>query len=257
MAATTLGGLPFPGGGVFPGADAAQIDANTVIQNANNAVYDAAIAALAAGVLTSGASGLTAHAGGTQAAALALTAAINSIGTVGTIADSVKLPTSVAGAIVVVVNDAALSLQAFGASTDTIDDVATATGVAVPGKSTSVFWCPVAGKWYSLTHSFLAIGALSADGAVLPHVANKYVITKAGVALLTLAAPTATVDDGIIITISSTTANAHTLTATGLFQTGTATVNLATFAAFAGASITLMAYNAKWIVISVNAVVLS
>lgn len=256
MSASLLVALP-EAAGVFSAANLAQIQANLTTQNANNVVYDAAIAALAAGVLTSGASALTAHAGGTQAAALALTAAINSVGTVGTIADSVKLPASVAGGIVVVVNDAALSLQAFGASTDTIDDVATATGVAVPGKSTAVFWCPVAGKWYSTARSFLAIGVLSADGAVLPHVANKYVVTKAGVALLTLAAPTATVDDGLIITISNTTANAHTLTATGLFQTGTATVNLATFAAFAGATITLMAYNAKWIVMSVNAVVLS
>lgn len=256
MAATNLGALPDPAG-VFTYANAAQLAANITAQNANNTTYDAAIAALTAGVLVGGASGLTAHAGGMQASALALTAAINSVGTVATIADSVRLPVSAAGAIVVVINDAALSLQAFGAGTDTIDDVATATGVAVAGKSTSVFWCPVAGKWYSLTHSFLALGALAADGAVLPHVQNNYVITKAGVAALTLAAPTATVDDGKIIVITSNTANAHTLTATGLLQTGTATVNLATFAAFAGASITLMAYQGKWNVLSLNAVVLT
>lgn len=256
MSATSLVALPDPAG-VFTGANLAQALANITSQNANNATYDAAIAALSAGVLTSGASGLIAHAGGTQAAALALTAAINSVGTVGTIADSVKLPASAAGAICVVINDAALSLQCFGASTDTIDDVATATGIAVPGKSTAVFWCPVAGKWYSTSRSFLALGTITADGAVLPRVAQTYVITKAGVAVLTLAAPTATVDDSKVIVITSNTANAHTLTATGLFQTGTATVNLATFAAFAGASITLMAYQGKWNVISVNAVVLS
>jgi hypothetical protein len=58
------------------------------------------------------------------------------------------------------------------------------------------------------------------------------------------------VDDGIEITRASATANAHTITATGLFQTGTASVNLATFAANAGAGLTLMAYNGKWIVIA-------
>lgn len=256
MSATTLSSLPDPAG-VFTKANLDAANAIASTQNTNNGVYDAAIAALAAGVLTSGASGLTAHSGGGQGSALALTAAINSVGTVAAIADSVKLPTSAAGAIVVVINDAALSLQAFGASTDTIDDVATATGVQVPGKSTAVFWCPVAGKWYQINRSFLGLQVLSADGAVLPKVAATYVITKAGVAVLTLAAPTATTDDGKVITITSNTANAHTLTATGLFQTGTATVNLATFAAFAGASITLMAYQAKWNVISLNAVVLS
>ncbi len=225
--------------------------------NANQVAVDAALASLASGSLAGGASGLTAHAGGGQGSALALTVAVNSVGTVGTIGDSVKLPTSVAGGIVVVVNDAALALQAFGASTDTIDDVATATGVEVPGKATAVFYCPVAGKWYSVNNSFLGIQVLSANGAVLPHVAATYAITKAGVALLTLAAPTTVVDDGKVIVITNNTANAHTLTATGLLNTGTATVNLATFAAFAGASITLMAYAAKWNVISLNAVVLT
>lgn len=91
---------------------------------------------------------------------------------------------------------------------------------------------------------------ISASGAVSPFVANTYIITKAGVAALTLAAPTATIDDGNEIVITSNTANAHTLTATGLLQTGAAPVNLATFAAFAGAGLTLMAYQGKWNVLS-------
>lgn len=256
MSVSTLAAID-PGPGCFQGFQLDGVNSIVSAQNANNTSLLASIAALAAGVLTSGASGLTAHAGGTQAAALALTAAINSVGTVGTIGDSVRLPTSVAGGICVVINDAAKALQAFGASTDTIDDVATATGVQVPGKSTAVFWCPVAGKWYQLSRSFLGGQVLSADGAVSPNIAATYAVTKAGVALLTLAAPTATVDDYKVIVITSNTANAHTLTATGLLQTGTATVNLATFAAFAGASITLMAYQAKWNVISLNAVVLT
>ena len=66
----------------------------------------------------------------------------------------------------------------------------------------------------------------------------------------TLAAPTATTDDGIVITVTSNTANAHTIQATGLLQTGTASVNLATFAAQPGAGLTLMAYQGKWNVLS-------
>jgi hypothetical protein len=90
---------------------------------------------------------------------------------------------------------------------------------------------------------------LTTNGAISPNTAANYVITKAGVLADTLAAPTATVDDGKVIIITSNTANAHTLTATGLLQTGSASVNLATFAAFAGAGLTLMAYQGKWNVI--------
>lgn len=87
----------------------------------------------------------------------------------------------------------------------------------------------------------------SAD-AIPPHVSASYIITRAGVDAMTLAAPTAVVDDGLAISISSSTANAHTLTATGLLQTGSANVNVATFAAQPGAGLNLVAYNGKWIV---------
>lgn len=97
----------------------------------------------------------------------------------------------------------------------------------------------------------------SASGAINPHRAGRRLITKAGVAALTLAAPTAGIDDGLAIEVVSTTANAHTITATGLLQTGSASVNVATFAAFAGASLTLQAYNGKWYVISQNAITFS
>lgn len=95
----------------------------------------------------------------------------------------------------------------------------------------------------------VAMQAISASGAINPHNPGTYVITKAGVAAETLAAPTATTDDGVTIVVTSNTANAHTLTATGLLQTGTVSVNVATFAAFAGAGLTLMAYQGKWNVI--------
>lgn len=100
---------------------------------------------------------------------------------------------------------------------------------------------------------------LAASGAVSPHIAANYVITKAGVAALTLAAPTATVDDGLELTVTSNTANAHTITATSLINNGTTggPHTTATFAAFPGASITLMAYQAEWYVVAVNNVVIS
>lgn len=89
-----------------------------------------------------------------------------------------------------------------------------------------------------------------ATDAVDPHTAANYEVATAGVDAMTLAAPTAGTDDGKVIRITSAGAHAHTLTATGLLQTGSASVNVATFAADAGAGLTLMAYNAKWQVLS-------
>lgn len=80
----------------------------------------------------SSATGLTAHAGGGQASALLLTAQFNRIDTVGTAADSVKLPapTYVGQEVEVMNNAAANSMQVFGSGTDTINGAATGTGVA-------------------------------------------------------------------------------------------------------------------------------
>jgi hypothetical protein len=91
---------------------------------------------------------------------------------------------------------------------------------------------------------------ITANGAIAPNTAATYTITKAGVAVMTLAAPTVGTSDGVRIAIISNTAFSHTLTATGLLQTGSANVNVATFAAFAGASLTLQAFQGKWNVIA-------
>lgn len=88
---------------------------------------------------------------------------------------------------------------------------------------------------------------ISASGAVNPRLPGFYVITKAGVAAITIAAPTATVDDGLEIEIASNTANAHTVNvgAGNLLNGGGANAQVA-FPAFAGAGIYLTAYQGKW-----------
>lgn len=101
------------------------------------------------------------------------------------------------------------------------------------------------------------VTSASADGALT--IADGVVkVTKAGVCAMTLAAPTAA-QEGTVIRVVSNTANAHTLTATGLIDDGVVggSKNLATFAAFAGASIMLVAINLKWSVLSKNAVTIS
>lgn len=95
--------------------------------------------------------GLTAHAGGTQAAALALSpkASVHVVSTVGSAADSVKLPLATgSGANHMVFNQAATnSLQLFGSGTDTINGVATATGVAVAAGKCADLIDIAAGQW--------------------------------------------------------------------------------------------------------------
>lgn len=93
------------------------------------------------------ANALTAHSGGGQGSALALTAAINNVTTVAAAGDSVKLPASAAGLEITIANNGANSMQVYGAGTDTINGVATGTGVAqLPGQVV-VYSCSVAGNW--------------------------------------------------------------------------------------------------------------
>lgn len=73
--------------------------------------------------------GLTAQADGTKANATALGYGLNTLTTVAGAADSVLLPYAFPGAFVVVVNTVATAIQVFGKGTDTIDGVATATGI--------------------------------------------------------------------------------------------------------------------------------
>lgn len=89
--------------------------------------------------------------------------------------------------------------------------------------------------------------ALVASGAVNPRVPAFYVITKAGVAALTLTAPTAGTDDGLEIEIASNTNNAHTVNVgAGNLLAGQAAAAQVAFPAFAGAGIYLTAYQGKW-----------
>lgn len=87
------------------------------------------------------ATGITAHAGGGQASATLLTAQYNRVDTVATAADSVKLPPpSFVGQVIAITNnDSADSLQVFGSGTDTINGVATATGVAQAAGKTAYY----------------------------------------------------------------------------------------------------------------------
>lgn len=109
----------------------------------------------AVGVLSGdAATGITAFAGGGQASATALTKIVNSVDTVATAADSVKLPVPTkVGQMILIENTTATSMQVFGAGTDTINAVATGTGVAqAAGKSALYFNTTIgtAAKWFRI-----------------------------------------------------------------------------------------------------------
>lgn len=95
--------------------------------------------------------GVTAHAGGGQASATQLTGTMANVSTVATAADSVKLPEANAGAFYMLRNSAANSMQVFGYGTDTINAVATGTGVAQAATTSALYFCTSsapAGKWF-------------------------------------------------------------------------------------------------------------
>ena len=85
--------------------------------------------------------------------------------------------------------------------------------------------------------------------ALNPHLSGNYIIKTGSADAITLAAPTAGVDDNLTINVWSDTLFAHTITATTLFANGTALKTTATFAAFRGAGVTLRAFNGVWQVI--------
>lgn len=100
----------------------------------------------------------------------------------------------------------------------------------------------------------LPVTAYATDGAIGKGVVVAK-LTKETAGAYTLAAPTPE-EEGITLTIVSQTAAAHVVTATGLLNDGVTggAKDTATFAAFPGAAITLMAINEEWAVISSNAV---
>jgi hypothetical protein len=121
-----------------------------------------------------------AAAGNNQATATPLTAVDNKIttATAGS-AFGVKLPASSPGLNIFLENHSGVALQVYGAGTDTIDDVATTTGVSQMDSSVVIFTCYEAGKWYS---NGLATGYAKnpTSGSVIETVQSADTISAAG-----------------------------------------------------------------------------
>lgn len=101
--------------------------------------------------------------------------------------------------------------------------------------------------------SYGASGAIDVSLLVAPH--TLITLNKASAAAMTLAAPSKA-QDGIMVTISSNTAAAHTVTYTAGFNADTTSSDVATFAATKGNAFTIMAMGGRWGMVSASGVTL-
>lgn len=95
--------------------------------------------------------GITALAGGALSSSTpVLVLGANTVTTVASGADSVVLPSAVAGSVVFVANAGASAMQVFGNGSDTINGTAGATGISVSNNKRILFVAVTNGKWFSL-----------------------------------------------------------------------------------------------------------
>lgn len=98
------------------------------------------------------AASITAHAGGTRAPATPIRSAITLIAVCATAADSCMLPPAVGGQMLMIINAGAASSQLFADSStsDTINGVAAATGIALAAGKAISLASPIAGAWFGV-----------------------------------------------------------------------------------------------------------
>lgn len=94
----------------------------------------------------------------------------------------------------------------------------------------------------------------AADGAIDPKVGTAK-LTKGSAGAYTLRAPTEA-EEGLVLKVISGSAFAHVVTATNLIDDGVTggAKDTATYAAFVGAAMTLIASDGKWTTLSLKAV---
>jgi hypothetical protein len=98
--------------------------------------------------------GITAHAGGGQASAVLLTTVLNTVTTVTTAADSVKLPVGVAGMFMVVSNfGGGDSMDLYPATGGTIGAGSANAAYAIASGITAFLTCVAANTWQAISGS--------------------------------------------------------------------------------------------------------
>ena len=92
---------------------------------------------------------ITATAGGGQATARLLTSQTSRITVVANTGDSIKLPISAPGLELLIVNSGINSPQIYGFGSDTVDGLASSTGVSQMPSSMVIYSCTTAGQWFT------------------------------------------------------------------------------------------------------------
>jgi len=163
----------------------------------------------AGGTLTlSNADALSALAGGAKASATPITTQVARFSTVTTNGDSALLPAATAGGLCILENDTAQWMKVYGAGTDTINNVATATATIIPAKSVLLFAAPVAGKWYvNLAAVTPAVAQSSPSAPTAPSSTSTYAMQGLAGAITPLRSGTVLVTVSGYAIGSSTTAN--------------------------------------------------
>ena len=135
-----------------------------------------------------------------------------------------------------------LAMTALTATTGTFSGAISGTNITGTGI--------VTGSQIKAREFQLAVGA---SGAItIPAYSQTVVITKAGVAALTLVDPTATTHDGVRLTFISATAQKHTISNAGGsgFNGGGEGSDVAELGGAIGDNLVVEAYQGKWYVIS-------
>ena len=91
---------------------------------------------------------ISAFAGGGQAGATVMSPDVNRIAVVASIGDSVRLPIATSPISVVVINSTANSMQVYGTGSDTINGVASGTGIPQLGNSIDFYVAGTPGQWF-------------------------------------------------------------------------------------------------------------
>jgi hypothetical protein len=113
--------------------------------------YRSAAADLAGPIVGMPVDNITAKAGGGQGTATPITGGINRVTTVASAADSVKLPVSVAGMQLDVINAAAgNAMNVYPQTGEAIDVLATNSAFSVAANKVARFYCVTAGQWHSI-----------------------------------------------------------------------------------------------------------
>lgn len=150
-------------------------------------------------------------------------------------------------------NISSIETHTSGASVMFIEPQKTPEGELIRGWVVSQNPATIQSLIDAATGTVNSVVAVTADGAItIPSVNTTYNITKAGVAAMTLANPTATTHDGLRLTFMSNTANAHTLSNAGGagFNDGGSGSDVGTFGGAKGDNIVVQAYQGKWYVVS-------